>query len=233
MCPVFQATSMNMIKSSDLVLGEVEERKVGDQLEYLAKLYRKDGRKVEINTPFFRMNRVIFDTFQQDIKYVQVPMTQWLSDQVRLIERGVETQVKLPEDLEHLGVIMKRMFCGGETTNIVTSKFIRFIPCDHDGNIITDDLDIEAIQDTDFSFKIEFPHVYMGTHKNGQSVSCSARVTAIRYKRDVISNEANTQLNDESQVEEEEVEPEKELAPEEQIKLSKPKPKLKRLNAAK
>ena len=230
MYPVFQATSMNMIKSSEVTVGDVEERKVGDQLEYLAKLYRKDGRKIEVNTPFIRMKSLTFDTFQQDVKFVQVPMTQWLSDQVRLIERAVESQVQLPEDIEHLGVIMKRMFCGGDTTNIVTSKFIKFIPCDSDGNKIIDDLEIEAIQDTDFSFKIEFPHVYMGTHKNGQTVSCSARVTAIRYKRDVLSNEADAQINDET---EDEVESENEQPPKKLIRVSTPKPKAKRLNAAK
>ena len=39
MCPVFQAPSMNWIKAKEVALGEVEEKKVGDQLEYLAKLF--------------------------------------------------------------------------------------------------------------------------------------------------------------------------------------------------
>ena len=76
LCPVFQATALNLIKSKDIVLGEIEERKVGEQLEYLAKVYRADGRKVVINTPFFHLKNLTFDTLPQyNAKFVQVPMT--------------------------------------------------------------------------------------------------------------------------------------------------------------
>ena len=53
MYPVFQDTPMKLIQSKEVLMGDVEEKKVGDQLEFLAKLFRKDGRKVVINTPFF------------------------------------------------------------------------------------------------------------------------------------------------------------------------------------
>ena len=227
MCLVFQDTSMSLIKSSEVVMGEVEERKVGDQLEFLAKLYRKDGRKVVINTPFFRLRNLDFDSFGPDIKYVKVPMTEWLRDQVREIENGVDNQIRLPDVIEHLGIIMKRMFCNGSTANIVTSKFLKLIPCDDNGNIIAQDSDdIEHILDTEFSFRIEFVHVYMGMHKNGHTVSCSTRVTAIRYKTKVNKDEdSDTQLNDDA-----EVEIESKLTPEKMTKLSKAKQSFKRLN---
>ena len=224
-----------MIKSKEIALGEVEERKVGDQLEYLAKIYRSDGRKVEINTPFFHLKKLSFDNFQQHVKFVQVPMTKWLREQVREIELGVEKQVKLPEDIEHLGVIMKRMFCSGDTANIVTSKWIKLIPCDDSGNIIAEDIDDEMIEDTEFSFKIEFAHVYMGTHKNGQTVSCSARVMAIRYKSIKVDDDDTSMIADDvEKVEAEEKPiPEIKLSPGDKVKLSKPKPKVKRLVTAK
>lgn len=230
MCPVFQATSMKLIKSNEIVLGEVEERKVGDQFEYLAKVYRIDGRKVQVETPFFRLRNLCFDTFGQDIKFVKVPMTEWLRHQVRQIEEGVDNHVRLPDNLEHLGIIMKRMFCNGETANIVTSKFLKFIPCDDNGNILTQDsADPEHILDTEFSFRIEFPHVYMGTHKNGQTVSCSARVMAIKYKTKAKEEEedSDTQLIDDTEVK---TMSQSKLTAEEMAKVSKLKPKLKRLN---
>ena len=230
-CPVLQANAMNMIKSKEIALGEVEERKVGDQFEYLAKIYRSDGRKVEINTPFFHLKKLAFENFQQNIKFVQVPMTKWLREQVQEIERGVESQVKLPDDMEHLGVIMKRMFCGGDTANIVTSKWIKFIPCDDNGNVIAEDVDTEMIEDTEFSFRIEFSHVYMGTHKNGQTVSCAVRVMGIRYKKDVVT-ENESPMIDESEVEDRQ-KPEIKLTAEEKVKLVKSKTKVKRLNTAK
>ena len=77
MSPVFQATSMSLIKSSEVVMGEVKERKVGAQLEFSAKLYRKYGRKkIIINTPFFCLRNLVFDSFSQDIKYVKAPMNE-------------------------------------------------------------------------------------------------------------------------------------------------------------
>ena len=228
MCPVFQATSMKLIKSNEIVLGEVEERKVGDQFEYLAKVYRIDGRKVQVETPFFRLRNLCFDTFSQDIKYVKVPMTEWLRDQIRQIEEGVDNHVRLPDNLEHLGIIMKKMFCNGETANIVISKFLKFIPCDDNGNILMQDSeDPEHILDTEFSFRIEFPHVYMGTHKNGQTVSCSSRVMAIKYKTKAKEEDSDTESVDDTEVE---TVSQSKLTPEELAKVSKLKPKLKRLN---
>ena len=167
-------------------------------------------------------------------------MTQWLCDQFRQIEQGVESQIKLPEDITHLGVIMKRMFCNSDSAKIVTSKFLKLIPCDDSGNMIVQDIaDIEDIVDTEVSFKIEFPHAYMGTHKNGQTVSCSSRVSAIRYKTKQMEEEvdSDTQLLDDS---EEKPTPEAQLTPDVKItaeklvkKIQKSKPKLKRLNAEK
>lgn len=230
MCPVFQATSMNMIKTKDITLGEVEERKVGEQLEYVAKIYRTDGRKVVINTPFFHLKNLTFENLgKSNIKIVHVPMTQWLRDQVRQIEQAVESQVELPEDLEHLGLIMKHMYCNADMANIVTSKFLKFLSCNESGNIIADideDVDVETLGDTEFSFKIEFPHVYMGNHKNGQTVSCSARVTSIRFKSDLEFDEEATQSKTELKTE-------AKITPEEKVKLSKSKSKVKRLASAK
>lgn len=235
MCPVFQDASMKFIQPKEVVMGEVEEKKVGDQLEFLAKLFRKDGRKVVINTPFFPLNKLVFDKFGQDIDCVQVPMTEWLRIQIKNIEQAVDDQVKLPDSIEHLGIIMKKTFLNGPHTNIVTSKYLKLIPCDNDGNVIAKDVDnIDDIVDTEFSFRIEFPHAYMGVHKNGQSVSCSTRVVAIRYKTSVNEeddDDTDVDLdNDDTDVK---LTPNSKLSPEEMSKFAKPKPKLKRLNAAK
>ena len=69
MCPVFQDTSMKFIQTKEVVMGEIEEKKVGDQLEFLAKLFRKDGRKVVINTPFIALKKLVFDKFGQDVVF--------------------------------------------------------------------------------------------------------------------------------------------------------------------
>ena len=235
MCPVFQDTPMKLIQPKEVVMGEVEEKKVGDQLEFLAKLFRKDGRKVVINTPFFHLNKLVFDKFGQDIDCIQVPMTEWLRIQIKNIEQAVDDQVKLPDSIEHLGIIMKQTFLKGPHTNVVTSNYLKFIPCDNDGNVIAKDVDnIDDIVDTEFSFRIEFPHVYMGMHKNGQTVSCSTRVVAIRYKT-TVNEEDNDDTdvdldNDDTNVK---LTPNTKLSPEEMAKIAKPKPKLKRLNSAK
>ena len=73
---------------------------------------------------------------------------------------------------------------------------------------------------------------YMGMHKNGQTVSCSTRVVAIKYKTNV-NEEDDTDVdldNDDTDVK---LTPNSKLSPEEMTKFAKPKPKLKRLNAAK
>lgn len=223
---------MKFIQSSEVVMGDVEEKKVGDQLEFLAKLFRKDGRKVVINTPFFHLEKLVFDKFGQDVNCVQVPMTEWLRIQIKNIEDAVDNQIKLPDVIEHLGIIMKRTFLNGQDTNVVTSKYLKFIPCDNDGNIIAKDIDnIDDIVNTEFSFRIEFHHVYMGMHKNGQTVSCSSRVVAIRYKTNV--NEEDDDDTDVDLDTDVKLTPNSKLSPEEMAKVAKPKPKLKRLISAK
>ena len=235
MCPVFQDTPMKLIQPKEVVMGDVEEKKVGDQLEFLARLFRKNGRKVVINTPFISLKKLVFDKFGQDVNCVQVPMTEWLRLQIKNIEEAVDNQIKMPEAIDHLGIIMKKTFVNGPHTNIVTSNYMKFIPCDNDGNVIAKDTDnIDDIVDTEFSFRIEFPHVYMGMHKNGQTVSCSKRVVAIKYKTNVNEeddDDTDVDLdNDDTDVK---LTPNSKLSPEEMTKIAKPKPKVKRLNSAK
>ena len=178
------------IKPQDLQLGQVEHYQpktpVSDMLPRYKQSVSYKGCKVCIQVPASELHALIYSSKSMYGDAVLVPVSQWLRHQIDVINKFVEDNVRVPNDLTlnwaaSVTSYYKPIY-NGNNIFIPMSKYCRFTQ-DVNGNLI----DLPSQPRPNFGrgryqFTIEVPDVYMGPHKSGHLYTTNLRVTRIHFQ---------------------------------------------------
>ena len=156
------------ICASRIVLFQAEQVKIGNRCDVIQKLSYSDGQKLIIQTPFMEQQKLDFTEFGNS-HCIHIPMNEWIVNQIKIIENVVQNYVIFPSELQHLKKKFRPIW-KGEKSYIQTSPCFKVV-------VISDNYYDFSNMDTAYgfySFRLEFPHVYIGKHRNGETYSIYA-----------------------------------------------------------
>ena len=183
----FCATS---IKPQDLQLGKLEQHQpkipVSDMLPRYKQTLTYKGCKVNIQVPACELHALIYSAKSMYGDAVLVPISKWLRQQIDIINKFMEENVRIPNELKQQWLVSMLSYYkpiyNGNNIYIPMSKYCRFTQ-DVNGNLI----DLPSQPRPNFGrgryqFTIEVPEVYMGPHKSGHLYTTNLRVTRIHFQ---------------------------------------------------
>ena len=149
------------------------ERSDGD--ESYKQYLRKDGKKLVISTPMYRLDGGLrVNNSENSITYVHVPLDLATIQSLYEIEQFVKANVDSPR-FKPLWHPLK------DNISVNLSKWCRYELINTDGSSQIFPVDL-VMGFGWYKFDIQASHVYVGPHKNGETFSISLHVIRIAYK---------------------------------------------------
>ena len=141
-----------------------------------------NGQKLVIQTPDFEEDR-LYSRSKNDLRSLNIPVSAWVREQLNLLEKFVEENVTIPEDVKKaLGEPKYKELWDRERMYIGASNWCKYYRCE--GN----SFDAKPVSPDSwfghgtYKFYIEVPYVYIGPHKNGSSFSLTLRIVEVIHK---------------------------------------------------
>ena len=171
------------ISASNIVLFQAEQCKIGNRCDVIQRLSYSDGQELILQTPFIEQEKLEFTEFG-NTQCIQIPMNEWIVNQIQIIENVVQSSVVFPPELQHLERKFRPIWKGeksyfqtSSSSSSSSSCFKVIMIIENYGDLPSTDLGYGF-----YSFCIEFPYVYIGKHRNGETFSIYACCSHVWYK---------------------------------------------------
>lgn len=160
---------------------------------------RVNGQKVIIQSSNYYTDSGIF-MYRHDAGHTAmiVPLDNWLSDQLSVLQKFVVENVRIPADVPQTkegNYVFKPLF-NRESIMVALSKWCKIYKFDEGVGAYERVENFTQFGKGNFSVQIEASHIYIGPHKGGHNFSLSLRIRQIVYSEEKKEDDDTNLLNE-------------------------------------